>query len=100
VSGRVSKVHFDYGGRARCGNRAARQFTADREQVTCRYCANLLDGTHHVGVYHCDVEPHGTPAAARRHYRNGDRNLRFTCPPCWHAEHHKSAGRYARRAGA
>jgi len=109
MSGRVSKVHFDYGGRARCGNRAARQFTADREQVTCHYCANLLDGTHHVGVYHCDVEPCGTPAAYRRHLRHEGAPVR--CETCLQAERRRSADgaqraarrdryREAREAGA
>jgi hypothetical protein len=84
----MSAVHFDRGGRARCGNRAARQFTADRGQVTCRYCANLLDGTHHVGVYHWDVEPCGTAAAYRRHLRREGTPVR--CEPCLAAERRES----------
>jgi hypothetical protein len=85
----MSAVHFDRDGRARCGNRAARQFTDDREQVTCRYCANLLDGTHHVGVHHWDVEPCGTTAAYRRHLRREGAPVR--CEPCLAAERRDSA---------
>jgi hypothetical protein len=32
------------------------------------------------------VKPHGTEARARKHYRDGDRQLWRTCPPCAEAE--------------
>jgi hypothetical protein len=88
-------VHLERDGRARCGNRAARQFTADREQVTCRYCANLLDGTHHVGVYHWDVEPCGTAAAYRRHLRREGTPVR--CEPCLAAERREGEDKRRRK---
>ena len=38
------RVHWDAGGGPRCGR--GNSLTGDREQVTCEFCAALLDGTH------------------------------------------------------
>jgi hypothetical protein len=32
------------------------------------------------------TQPHGTEARARKHYRDGDRQLADTCPACANAE--------------
>lgn len=85
------RVHLDRDGRARCGNRAASQFTADREQVTCGTCLNIIDGTHGIGNRQPD-EPCGTAAAYRRHRRRGER----ACPWCLAAERRRNADRRAR----
>jgi hypothetical protein len=77
-------VHLERDGRARCGNRAASQLTDDPEAVTCGMCANLLDGTHHLGVHWADPEPCGSPAAYRRHLRREGAPVR--CQACLAAE--------------
>jgi hypothetical protein len=89
------KVHFDDGGQSRC--RMGRQLTADRDKVTCGTCDGILSGTWGTqvsrpsGYQWADVKPHGTAAAARRHYRHGT-------PPCDSCrQHEKRRGEDYRR---
>jgi hypothetical protein len=88
----MSAVHFDRDGRARCG-RPNVTLSADREQVTCATCRNIIDGTHGIGNRKSEAL-HGTLAAARRHYRRGERNLRYRCPSCWQAEQRASEDKW------
>jgi hypothetical protein len=39
------------------------------------------------------IKGHGTEARARKHYRDGDRQLAITCPPCAEAERRARWGR-------
>lgn len=83
----MSAVHFDRDGRARCGQRNA-LLTAELDEVTCRACLNLLNGTHHVEVHWADPKPCGTEAAYRRHLRREGAPVR--CEPCLQAERRRN----------
>jgi hypothetical protein len=89
------KIHFSQDGRPRCGLLWARALTADREQVTCGICANLLNGTHGTqvnrpsGYQWLDVRPCGTPAAYRRHLRREGKPVK--CRRCLDAEARRTA---------
>jgi hypothetical protein len=91
-----SAVHLGTGGRPRCGRPHPRpwQLTSDHDAVTCRYCLNLMAGTHHVGVLAADVKPHGSIPAIRRHYRRREE----LCDSCKQAEQRDTADRYRRTA--
>jgi hypothetical protein len=100
---RPPKVHYDADGHARCHRPGATILTADRDAVTCSQCTAILAGTwgnypHQSGYQWADVKPHGTPAAARRHYRRGEKPLRRYCETCAQAQERDTADRYARRA--
>ena len=100
----MSAVHFDRDGRARCGNPQAREVTADRQQVTCGICLNLLNGTHGTqvnrpnGYQWLDVKPCCTPAAYRRHLRREGKPVR--CESCLQAERRKHDDRKTYRRAA
>jgi hypothetical protein len=99
VSTREIKVHSDRDGRARCGQPRAREVSADREQVTCVMCLNLLDGahgSHHGGYQWADVKPCGTTAAYRRHLRRQGTPVR--CEACRQANRRECADAYRRAA--
>jgi hypothetical protein len=97
----MSAVHFERDdGRARCGNRQARDITADRQRVTCGICLNLLNGTHGTQVNRpsnlradLDLKPCGTPAAYRRHLRRQGKPVR--CESCLQALRRKYQDRRA-----
>jgi hypothetical protein len=99
---REIKVHFSQDGRPRCGLHWARELSADREQVTCGICANLLNGTHGTqvnrpsGYLWLDVRPCGTRAAYRRHLRRTGKPV--TCEKCLAAEARKGDDAQAARA--
>ena len=82
------KVHFDNGGKSRCG--MGSQLTADRGDVTCRACGGILSGTWGTQVsrpaawLYADRKPHGTRAAYRRHLRREGKPVR--CERCLAAE--------------
>jgi hypothetical protein len=91
VSAGKAKVHSDRDGRARCGHPAAREVSADREQVTCGMCLNLLAGVHGIGNRKADPEPCGTPGAYRRHLRQQGAPVR--CETCLQGERRRQYDR-------
>lgn len=68
--------------------------TTRRHLVTCEQCLKRMTGTWWPRV---DVAPHGTLAAARRHYRNGQMPLRWFCESCDQAVKRASKDRYQAR---
>lgn len=73
----MSAIHFDRGGKPRCGTPWSTALTGDPAAVTCLKCAGIHAGTwatgwSRTGRVWADHKPHGTPAAARRHYRRGE----------------------------
>jgi hypothetical protein len=107
MSTREIRVHSDRDGQPRCGQPRAREVTADRQQVTCATCVNLLNGTHGTQVNRpssnqwsdLDLKPCGTTAAYRRHLRRQGKPVR--CESCLQGERRRVADRNARtRRGA
>jgi hypothetical protein len=87
-------VHLDTGGRPRCGHPRASRLTAEEAEVTCGACLHRMRGGNTLGFRHPDwqLRPHGTAAAARRHYRRGER----PCESCRQYEARRNAGRRER----
>ena len=84
-------VHLAAGGRPRCGHPGARSLTDSEAAVTCGGCLARMRGGNNLGLRHPDwqLRPHGTAAAARRHYRRGER----LCESCRQYEIRRHAGR-------
>lgn len=99
MADREPKVHYDRGGRPRCGRAGQVALTGDPAAATCGRCRGMLDGTFGTGRRRPGVRPHGTLAAVRRHYRHGERNLRDACPPCWQAQSRANADNYRTAGG-
>ena len=95
----ASALHLDTGSGPRCGHPRAAYLTAEENAVTCGACLQRLAGGNTLGLRHPDwqLRPHGTAAAARRHYRRGER----LCESCRqyeirrHAQRRQQIGRAA-----
>jgi len=86
------RMHLDRDGRAACGTRFTRgipRLTGLATQVTCATCVAKPSG-----YQWSDPQPHGTPAAYRRHYRHGEK----PCEACRQAENRRWQSRRAARA--
>jgi ribosomal protein S27AE len=94
-------LHYDHDGCSRCGH--GTRLTTDQAAVTCGTCTLILAGPWgggQPGREWADRQPHGTPAAARRHYRLGHKPLRWFCRTCSDAVARDRADRYAREKTA
>lgn len=94
-----NKVHFDRGGKPRCGQDRARELAGERRLVSCKACLSLLAGTHNLqgptpgGYRWADVKPHGTAAAYQRHRRRDGVPVR--CETCLQGERRRAEDRRA-----
>jgi len=95
---KAKAVHLDTGGRPRCGHPNAVYLSTGETEVTCLSCLLKLRGGNTLGLRHPDwqLRPHGTSAAARRHYRRGEKPLRRYCETCAQYEERRQEDRRAR----
>jgi hypothetical protein len=76
MSAKFRRVHWDIMGSPICGQESRNeiQLTAEAAEVTCVKCSALMTGTSYSSGWRKeDREPCGTLAAARWHYRNGEK---------------------------